>query len=135
MLADQVFVCHDVLVKSAATFSWQKSAVHLSAEFDAQLFEAGFRSALARPAGMAVSFVEMTTDAPHNGEMHPDGDEVIFVLEGRFRVRLGGDDSEYIEVAAGQGVVIPRGVWHKIHVLAPCRLVTLTPGPRFEYQL
>jgi mannose-6-phosphate isomerase-like protein (cupin superfamily) len=83
---------------------------------------------------MLVSIVEMNRDAPHDGEMHPDGDEVIYVLEGRFSVRLGVDDPAYVEVTAGQGIVIPKGVWHKIHILAPCRLVTVTPGPAFEYR-
>jgi mannose-6-phosphate isomerase-like protein (cupin superfamily) len=102
-------------MKDAAAFSWQQFAVNVSAGLDAQLIELGFRPSLERPAGMAVSIVEMNSDAPHDGEMHPDGDEVIYVLEGQFRVRLGVDDPSYIEVAAGQGVVIPSGVWHKIH--------------------
>ncbi len=133
-LAAQVLAVHDGLVNDATTFSWQQFAVNLSAAFDARLIELGFRHALERPSGMVVSIIEMNIDAPHDGEMHPDGDEVIYVLEGRFSVRLGIDDPAYIEVATGEGVVIPKGVWHKIHILAPCRLVTVTPGPGFEYK-
>lgn len=76
----------------------------------------------------------MNNDAPHDGEMHPDGDEVIYVLEGRFRVRLGTENPTDVEVGIGEGVVIPKGVSHKIHILAPCRMVTVTPGPGFEYK-
>jgi mannose-6-phosphate isomerase-like protein (cupin superfamily) len=121
-------------VKDATTFSWQQFAVNISGESNAQLIEPGFVPGLQRLAGVTVNILEMKSDAPHNGEMHPDGDEVIYVLEGRFSVRLGLDNPTYLEVAAGQGVVIPKGVWHKIHILAPCRLVTVVPGPGFEYK-
>jgi quercetin dioxygenase-like cupin family protein len=134
VLVTQVPTDHDDFVKNASSFSWQQFAVNLSAAFDAQFIELGFRQSIERPAGMVVSIMEMNVDAPHDGEMHPDGDEVIYVLEGQFRVRLGVDDPTYLEVAAGHGIVIPKGVWHKIHILAPCRLVTVTPGPGFEYK-
>jgi quercetin dioxygenase-like cupin family protein len=122
-------------MKDAATFSWQQFAVNLSGDSGAQLIERGFVPGRQRAAGVAVSIVDMNSDAPHDGEMHPDGDEVIYVLEGQFSLRLGVDDPVYIDVATGQGVVIPKGVWHKIHILAPCRLVTVTPGPGFEYKI
>jgi mannose-6-phosphate isomerase-like protein (cupin superfamily) len=121
-------------MKDATAFSWQQFAVNVTSALDAQLIELGFRPSLDRPAGMAISIMEMNDDAPHDGEMHPDGDEIIYVLEGRFSVRLGVDAPAHVEVATGQGIVIPKGVWHKIHVLAPCRLVTVTPGPKFEYK-
>ena len=121
-------------MKDAATFSWQQFAVNLSGDSGAQLIERGFVPGRQRRAGVAVSIVDMNSDAPHDGEMHPDGDEVIYVLEGQFSLRLGVDDPVYLDVATGQGVVIPKGVWRKIHIVAPCRLVTVTPGPGFEYK-
>ncbi len=135
VLAARVRTGQDDFMKDATTFAWQKFGVTITTGLDAQLIELGFRSSLERPPGMAVSIMEMNNDAPHDGEMHPDGDEVIYVLEGRFSLRLGLNEPAYIEVAAGQAVVIPKGVWHKIHVLAPCRLVTVVPGPRIEYKL
>jgi quercetin dioxygenase-like cupin family protein len=77
----------------------------------------------------------MVSDAPHNGEMHPNGDEIIHVLSGKFRVTLDSPEPRVIEVSAGEGIIIRRGAWHKIHILEPCTLVTLTPGPGFEYRL
>lgn len=43
---------------------------------------------------------------PHS---HPNCDEVLHVLRGRIRHRLG---EEYIEMAAGDTISIPRGVIH-----------------------
>jgi mannose-6-phosphate isomerase-like protein (cupin superfamily) len=121
-------------MKEPTKFSWHQFAVNISAELAATLVERRFGPAQARPAGVSINIIEMNSDAPHDGEMHPDGDEVIYVLEGRFRVRLGSENPTELEVGSGEGVVIPRGVWHKIHILAPCRMVTVTPGPGFEYR-
>lgn len=70
---------------------------------------------------------------PHGGEMHPDADEFLFLLSGRIRVRLElpGADRE-VEVSAGQGIVVPQGTWHQIHVDEPGQLLNVTPGPGGE---
>ena len=31
-------------------------------------------------------------------------------------------------------LILPRGVWHKVHVLAPAEMVTLSPGPKLEFR-
>jgi len=121
-------------MKQATVFSWQQFAANISNDLGATLVERRFGPAQERPAGVSINIVEMSNDAPHDGEMHPDGDEVIYVLVGRFRVRLETENPTDLEVASGQGVVIPKGVWHKIHILAPCRMVSVTPGPGFEYR-
>ena len=36
--------------------------------------------------GMTVGIVSITGDPPHNGEVHPNGDEILYVGAGRFRV-------------------------------------------------
>lgn len=35
-----------------------------------------------RVDGMTIGFVSVTTDAPHKGEVHPDGDEILYVISG-----------------------------------------------------
>ncbi|HEY2814581.1 MAG TPA: cupin domain-containing protein [Acidimicrobiales bacterium] len=73
---------------------------------------------------------ELTSDAPHDGEMHPDGDELLFMVSGAVTVRLelaGGDC--LVELGAGDAVVVPKGVWHKVTLREPGRLVHITPGP------
>jgi hypothetical protein len=67
---------------------------------------------------------------PHAGEMHPDADELLYVLSGRLRVQLeldGGDRD--VVLGAGQALVVPRGVWHQILTEEPGQLLHITPGP------
>ena len=72
----------------------------------------------------------ITQDPPHAGEMHPDGDELLFVVSGRIRISLELDDERReLEMGPGQAIVVPRGVWHLIHQLEPGQLVHVTPGP------
>jgi len=85
-------------------------------------------------AGFTFTPVSMTRDAPHGGEMHPDGDEILYVVAGRIAVTLELESAETTELGAGQGLVVPRGVWHKVHVLGAAELITLSPGPRLEFR-
>ena len=34
--------------------------------------------------GMTVGIQRITEDSPHDGEMHPDGDEILHVIRGGF---------------------------------------------------
>jgi mannose-6-phosphate isomerase-like protein (cupin superfamily) len=83
--------------------------------------------------GLTVGAPEITGDAPHDGEMHPDGDEVLYVISGAMSVRLelpAGDS--HVDLAAGDALVVPRGVWHKVTMREPGRLLHITPGPNGE---
>jgi mannose-6-phosphate isomerase-like protein (cupin superfamily) len=71
----------------------------------------------------------------HNGELHPDADELLYLLSGRIRVRLeleGGDREA--EVRPGQALAIPRGTWHRIIVDEPGQLINVTPGPGGQHR-
>lgn len=47
-------------------------------------------------------------------ERHPDGDELLHVLEGEVQVLLMGEGgSARTRVRAGSVLVVPRGVWHR----------------------
>lgn len=85
-------------------------------------------------AGFTFTPVTMAHDAPHGGEMHPDGDEILYVVSGRISVRLALEVEQVHEVGPGQGLVVPRGIWHQVHVVSPAELITLSPGPRLEFR-
>ena len=69
-------------------------------------------------------------ESPHGGEMHPDGDEILYLVSGCMDVRLELDDGEHhVELEAGEALVVPQGVWHLITVKEPGHLVNITPGP------
>ena len=72
-----------------------------------------------RVDGFVIGAPLVTLNPPqrHGGEMHPDADEILFLISGRVDVILEEDgDENIIEVAPGQAVVVPRGVWHRVLV-------------------
>jgi len=85
--------------------------------------------------GLTIGAPELTGDAPHDGEMHPDGDEVLLLVSGAVTVKLElpeGDRGHRRVLAVL--VVVPRGVWHKITLREPGRLVHITPGPNGDHR-
>jgi mannose-6-phosphate isomerase-like protein (cupin superfamily) len=84
--------------------------------------------------GFTFGVATMSESAPHGGEMHPDGDEILYLISGCARVILESDPVEELVIEAGAGLVVPRGVWHRVEILEPCRIVYLTPGPNNEFR-
>jgi mannose-6-phosphate isomerase-like protein (cupin superfamily) len=83
-----------------------------------------------RIEGYTVQSSALRGPPPHGGEMHPDADELLYLLSGHIRVRLELKDGDRdVEVRAGQAVVVPRGIWHQIYVDEPGQLLNITPGP------
>ena len=83
--------------------------------------------------GFTVGAPALTGDSPHDGEMHPDGDELLYLISGAVTVTLelaGG--ISLVELGAGDAVVVPKGVWHQITMREPSRLIHITPGPNGE---
>ncbi len=84
----------------------------------------------ARVEGFTVMAPFLTRNPPHNGEMHPDGDELIFLISGRLDVIAEEGGAETVtQMVGGQAVVIPKGMWHRLDIKEPCQLVVMTPGP------
>jgi mannose-6-phosphate isomerase-like protein (cupin superfamily) len=80
--------------------------------------------------GFSVGAPLITEDAPHDGEMHPDGDELLYIVSGAVTLTLELDDDDLVvELGAGEAVVVPQGVWHKIVMREPYHLLHITPGP------
>jgi mannose-6-phosphate isomerase-like protein (cupin superfamily) len=62
-------------------------------------------------------------------EMHPHGDELVYLLSGRVTMILEmGTTPESIELADPQAFVIPKGVWHTAKVKTPSRMLFVTRG-------
>jgi len=76
----------------------------------------------------------MSQNSPHNGEMHPDGDEILYLISGKVRVVFVDGDAEDLDVHPGDGLVIPKGVWHRVDIIEPCQIVYLTPGPNNQFR-
>ena len=84
--------------------------------------------------GVTIGIATMTENSPHAGEMHPDGDEVLFLISGRATVTLETEPVQVMEIGPGDGLIVPQGVWHRIDIVEPCRIVYVTPGPNGEYR-
>jgi mannose-6-phosphate isomerase-like protein (cupin superfamily) len=80
--------------------------------------------------GLTVGAPMLTGDAPHAGEVHPDGDELLYLVSGAITVRLELPEGDRtVDVAAGEALVVPKGTWHRINLREPGILVHITPGP------
>lgn len=79
--------------------------------------------------GRLAGEARMTKNPPHAGEMHPDGDELLYLIEGAIDIVLDEESGERcLSLQPGQAFVVPRGVWHRVIVKEPCRLLHFTPG-------
>jgi mannose-6-phosphate isomerase-like protein (cupin superfamily) len=57
-------------------------------------------------------------------EIHPNSDEVLYLVSGALDVLLeqpGGE--QRIPLESGQFAIVPRGVWHRLTMRAPGKLV------------
>ena len=84
--------------------------------------------------GVTIGVATMRENAPHGGEMHPDGDEILYLIEGRISVSLETTPPAVLELDAGEGIVVPKGVWHRVDIVSPSRIVYITPGPNGQYR-
>jgi mannose-6-phosphate isomerase-like protein (cupin superfamily) len=63
-------------------------------------------------------------------EMHPMGDELVYLLKGDIDLVLLQDGREVVIRihAPGDYVAVPQGVWHTARPNAPSTLLFITPG-------
>lgn len=63
-------------------------------------------------------------------EMHPNGDELVCLIEGRVHFILeGADGLQRVELdRGGDFVLVPRGTWHTADVATPSRMLFITAG-------
>ena len=85
---------------------------------------------------VGLSATEPGSPPRHNGERHPDADEVLFLISGLIDVVVEGEDgvAETTTVTPDQAFVVPRGLWHRIITREPSRLLHITPGPGAEWR-
>ena len=75
------------------------------------------------------------TDDWANWEMHPHGDEFVYLLSGDISLVLELPDGATSERITGRGArVIPRGVWHTAKVFAPSRMLFVTRGEATQHR-
>ena len=53
---------------------------------------------------------------------------------GRFLLLFLDGSEEDIDVRPGDGLVVPKGRWHRVDIIEPSQIVYLTPGPNNEFR-
>ena len=84
--------------------------------------------------GLTIGIAEMSENSPHDGEMHPDGDEVLYLISGHINVVFEEAEFDDVDMQPGDGLVVPQGVWHRVDILSPSKIMYATPGPGGEYR-
>ena len=78
--------------------------------------------------GYMIGTPVMERPAPHNGEMHPDGDEVLFLISGRLDVVLEEDETQkVVEMTPGQTLIVPKESGIAFCRASPASYFTLRP--------
>ena len=84
--------------------------------------------------GWLVTAFEMTSDM-NGSEMHPEGDELHYLVSGRLDLVLEKDDGDRIlELTPGTSAAVPKGVWHRFIVREPGRGISMTFGRGTEHR-
>jgi mannose-6-phosphate isomerase-like protein (cupin superfamily) len=66
---------------------------------------------------------------PSEWERHPAGDELVCLLSGAVDLILDEATGERrVELRAGSGFIVPRGVWHRFVRRGPCDLLFVVRG-------
>jgi predicted enzyme related to lactoylglutathione lyase/mannose-6-phosphate isomerase-like protein (cupin superfamily) len=87
--------------------------------------------------GNRLVTVSTTKDSWASWEMHPSGEELVVLLEGRADFVLEEHEKERVVALERPGtcVVIPRGTWHTVRVDAPARLLFVTAGDDTQHRV
>lgn len=82
--------------------------------------------------GMTLGVVTIKAgQSPHNGEMHPDGDEILYVISGTLVIPQNSGRSP-LQIGAGEACLVRQGEWHMVDCLDEARFMHITPGPNGE---
>lgn len=84
--------------------------------------------------GRLVMVSRMTADWPH-WEMHPAGDEIVYLLSGAMDLVFDEPGGERIvALRPGQAVIVPRGMWHRGIVRTAGEALFITPGAGTQHR-
>ncbi len=76
----------------------------------------------------AINAAKFSGEGPW--ERHPNGDEIVQVVDGAVTFRIMFDDGpQSFELTAGMVVIVPQGKWHCFAAPDGVSLLTTTPQP------
>ena len=84
--------------------------------------------------GWLVTAGHATRDWPH-WEMHPQGEELIYVMSGAIELVVEDDEGEHVvPLNPGQLYLMRRGVWHRARVKVPSQTLFVTFGEGTQHR-
>lgn len=85
--------------------------------------------------GWLVSEYEFAADWPQ-WEMHPGADEIVRLMSGAAELHLEWPTGiQIVKMLAGDAYAIPKGAWHTVKVIEPCRMLHITMGAGTQHRL
>ena len=126
---------------AVTTFDARETYVNLDAKGSAERIEVTedfwtkLREGARRLDGYLITVSDIRNDIPH-WEMHPNGDEVLYLLSGKLDILIeqSGREQRVQLRAEKPGVVVPAGAWHRAVVIEPGRLMFVTWGEGTEHR-
>ena len=103
--------------------------------FDGNAFE-NYIAEHCRPGAPGrLIMVESTPSTWTAWECHPEGDEIVIVLEGKaeFIQEIAGEERR-TAVGPGSTMINPAGVWHTADVEEPVKAIYITPCPGTQHR-
>ena len=78
----------------------------------------------------------LKTDAgPSHWEVHPDGDELLYLLSGSMDVVIKSEGgNKVITLSSSSSCIVPKETWHQTIAREPCSLLFITPGKGTQHR-
>ena len=83
--------------------------------------------------GLNVGIVTLE-NTTNNGEVHLDGDEILYVISGELSLTSDSNPNESLTLSSGESCIIKKGEWHKVNVTKTTQLIYMTPGLNNEHR-
>lgn len=123
------------------TFDLRKTYVTLDAKGKAKRidvtedFWASLGDGRRRLDGYLITVSDIRNDMPH-WEMHPNGDEVLYLLSGKLDILIEQDGREQRVPLRPEdpGLVVPAGAWHRAVAVEPGWMMFVTWGEGTEHR-
>lgn len=114
-------------------FSFPGAAVHIRPSGNASVLQGDVKTQLrGLPEGHLLGLFQIASpDDLHSDiwEMHLAGDEVLLMLTGELGLEYcDGSCHGTSALESGRGVVMPKGVWHRLLLRQPGLLMVLSPS-------
>lgn len=126
--------------KDDSGFSLSSTFVHLAISGKASKLEVGtdffqsFRSREDLQNGRLMGALDISEGSSH-WEMHPDGDEILYLLSGPMDVELEDrNEKRCIRLSGMTGCVVPCSIWHRTVVHQPGKMIFITPGKGTQHR-